>query len=246
MIKLFIFGIDGRMGRVVCRRASELEGFEVVGGFDKMHDMDFKVFTSVDKIDVGYDVIIDFSNPTSLAQLEKLSDKNKAPIVLATTGYTPQELARIKVLSKKVPVFLSGNMSWGIRVMQKIVELASKNLFDNFDVEIIEKHHNQKVDAPSGTAKMLAEAVAAGIGKKPDFIYGRKGTAAKRQSGEVCLHSVRGGTVVGEHEVSFYGNDESITITHTALSRTIFADGALRAAKFLLGRPAGLYCMKDM
>jgi len=246
MLKVFIFGIDGKMGRVLCCRAGMLDGFEVVGGFDKIHDMDFKVFTTVESVNIDYDVIIDFSNAASIDTIEKLVAKRKTPVVLATTGYSDVQLTKIKKMAKLVPIFMSGNMSWGIRVMQKIVELASQNLFDSFDVEIIEKHHNQKVDAPSGTAKMLADSVAIGSNKKPNFIYGRKGGDAKRTQNEICLHSVRGGTVVGEHDVSFYGPDETITISHTALSRNIFADGALRAAKFIHKKKPNLYCMKDM
>ena len=252
MIKLFIVGIDGKMGRTVCKRVSELEGFEVAGGYDVIPDMDFKVFTEVKNVDVDFDAVIDFSRPESLDTVIALSGKYPRPVVLATTGYTEPQLAKIRALAKKIPVFLSGNMSWGIHVMQKLVTEAVKNLWDSFDVEIIEKHHNQKVDAPSGTAKMLAETVNAAAGSckgaqhTPAFLYGRGGIAAKRKNGEVTIHAVRGGTVVGEHEILFAGNDELISISHSALSRTIFADGAIRAAKFLLDKKAGLYEMKDM
>jgi len=255
MTKLFIVGIGGKMGQAVCKRASGLETFEVVGGLDVMPDMDFKVFMHAKDVNVDYDVIIDFSNPKCLDSIIELTKKNPRPVILATTGYDKKGLDKIGTLAKKVPVFMSGNMSWGIFVMQKLVSEAVKNLWDSFDVEIIEKHHNQKLDAPSGTAKMLADTICQTVGidggcprtnDKPNLVYGREGMRAKRNPCDVTIHAVRGGTVVGEHEVNFYGNDEVITLSHTALSRTIFADGALRAAQFLTDKPCGLYHMKDM
>ena len=245
MIKLFIIGIDGKMGRAVCTAASDINDIELVGGYDTMPDMDFKVFTTVESVNVEYDVIIDFSRPETLDTAIKLT-KGKVPIVLATTGYNDSELKKIEALSKKVPVFLSGNMSWGVFVLQKLVSDATKMLWGDFDVEIIEKHHNQKVDAPSGTANMIANSVKEAANTKPNFIYGREGANAKRNTDDVAIHAVRGGTVVGEHEVTFYGKDETITISHSALSRNIFATGALKAAKFLVGKKPRLYAMKDM
>jgi len=256
MIKIFIIGIDGKMGRAVCRACSETNDFELVGGLDTMPDMDFKVFTNVDDVDVEYDVIIDFSRPETLSQCISLT-KGKIPVVLATTGYNKIDIKKIEILSKKVPVFMSGNMSWGVFVLQKLVNDATKLLYGDFDIEIIEKHHNQKVDAPSGTANMLADSISEAVKLQrdtqcalpptmPNYIYGREGTNAKRKSDEVAIHAVRGGTVVGEHEVSFYGKDEVITISHSALSRNIFATGALKAGKFLIGKKPGLYSMKDM
>jgi len=246
MLKLFIIGIDGKMGRAVCRAASDTTDIELVGGFDTLPDIDFKVFTSVESVNVDYDVIIDFSRPETLDTAIKLT-KNKIPIVLATTGYSESELKKIEQLSKKVPVFLSGNMSWGVFVLQKLVADATKMLWGDSDIEIIEKHHNQKVDAPSGTANMIAHSIKnAATGSKPNFVYGREGANAKRRPNEVAIHAVRGGTVVGEHEVNFYCADEVITISHSALSRNIFATGAIKAARFLIGKKSGLYAMADM
>ena len=253
-IKIFIVGIDGKMGRTVCSRAEFFDGFCVAGGFDTIPDMDFKVFTDVKSVDIDYDVVVDFSRPESLETIIALTAKSPRPVVLATTGYSDKELVKIKNLAKKIPVFMSGNMSWGIHVMQKLVSEAVKNLWDSFDVEIIEKHHNQKVDAPSGTAKMIAETVKASAttcrgcaqDQPPVLKYGREGVDARRIAGDVTLHAVRGGTIVGEHEVIFAGDDEIITITHSALSRTIFADGVLRAAKFLISKAPNLYTMQDM
>ncbi len=246
MIKLFIVGIDGKMGRMVCKRVSEIDGFEIVGGFDRIPDMDFKIFTSVSEIDVDFDVLIDFSRPETLDAIIGITERFRRPCVLATTGYGEKELHKVNALAKSVPVFLSGNMSLGIFVMRKLVEDAARRLWDACDTEIIEKHHNQKADAPSGTANMLADTVQAAVNGQAKLLYGRSGADCKRQTGEVTVHSVRGGTIVGEHDVIFAGNDETITVSHTALSRIIFADGALRAAKFLTGKPAGLYDMKDL
>ena len=245
-VKIFIVGIDGKMGHMLCKRIAELDGFEVAGGYDLIPDMNYKIFTNVKDIDAEFDAVIDFSRPETIDTVTVIADKFKCPTVLATTGYNEKQFGKIHALSKKVPVFLSGNMSVGIHMMRKLVTEAVKNLWDSFDVEIIEKHHNQKVDAPSGTAKMLADTVKLAATTPANFLYGRDGNQAKRNPGDVTVHAVRGGTIVGEHEVLFAGNDELITITHTALSRAIFADGAIRAAKFLLGKPAGLYEMKDM
>ncbi|MCL2062246.1 MAG: 4-hydroxy-tetrahydrodipicolinate reductase [Firmicutes bacterium] len=246
MIKLFLVGIDGKMGRTICKRVSEIDGFEIAGGFDKIPDMDYKVFTDIKHIDAPFDAVIDFSRPETLDAVIKIADKFKKPTVIATTGYSDKDLARIRELSKKIPVFLSGNMSVGIHMMRRLVQEAAQKLWGEFDIEIIEKHHNQKIDAPSGTAKMLGQTVQDAVGGKAKFIYGREGADAKRQSDEVAVHTVRGGTIVGEHEVIFAGNDEVITVSHAALSRAIFADGAIKAAGFLLNKPAGLYEMKDM
>ncbi|MCL2797723.1 MAG: 4-hydroxy-tetrahydrodipicolinate reductase [Firmicutes bacterium] len=246
MIKLFIVGIDGKMGRTVCRRVAEQEGFEVAGGFDIIPDMDFKVFTNVDDINVDFDAVVDFSRPESIDTVAAIAEKFMCPAVIATTGHNEQQLTKIRALAKKVPVFLSGNMSVGIHVMRKLVAEAVKNLWGGFDVEIIEKHHNQKTDAPSGTAKMLAETINAAADGKANFLYGRDPQSQKRKRGDVAIHAVRGGTIVGEHEVIFAGADETITVSHTALSRAIFADGAIRAAQFLLGKKPGFYEMKDM
>jgi len=262
MVKLFIVGIDGKMGRTVCRRVAETEGFEVAGGFDVIPDMDFKVFTSADDINVEFDALVDFSRAESIDAVAAIAERFHRPVVIATTGHTEAQLNKIRALSEKVPVFLSGNMSIGIHVMRKLVSEAVAHLWDGFDLEIIERHHNQKADAPSGTAKMLAETIQVaansisgrnrgdGLTDSQDgaanFLYGRGPQSPKRKKGDVCIHAVRGGTIVGEHEVIFAGADETITISHTALSRAIFADGAIRAAKFLLGKSPGLYEMKDL
>lgn len=246
MIKLFLIGINGKMGKMICERANELSGYEIVGGFDMQTNSTYKVFDKVEDINVKFDAIIDFSRVETLDSVIAIATKFACPVVIATTGYDSEGVAKINSLAKKVPVFLSGNMSVGINLIEQLIKTATEKLFGDFDVEIIEKHHNQKVDSPSGTAKMLANAVKEGTKNKIDFIYGREGNDTKRKPNEVCIHAVRGGTIVGEHEAIFAGNDEIITITHSASSRKIFADGSMQASKFLIGKKPGIYNMKDM
>jgi len=246
MIKIFIFGYSGKMGQAVLECANKTDHFKVVGGFDLVENKANNVFNSVDKISVSYDAIIDFSNPKSLNTIVQLASRKPCPIVLATTGYTAEQQKQIDILSKRMPIFLSGNMSWGVFVMQRLVTEAVNKMWDCADIEIIEKHHNQKLDAPSGTALMLANTVNEAAKESPNFLYGRQGLDAKRNKNDVTIHAVRGGSVVGEHEVSFYSDDEIISIKHTALSRKIFASGALKATKFLTAKKSGLFSMKNM
>lgn len=243
MLKIFLFGSGGKMGRAV-REAAAMTNVEIVGGFDLSLDGDITTYNSVDKIPNDFDVIIDFSRPALLGDIIKLSDKYRKPVVIATTGYTEEDTAKIEQLSTRTAVLKSGNMSLGVNMLLSLVEQAAKSLGNDFDVEIIEKHHNQKLDAPSGTAVMLADKV---LSSKPDsrIVYGRRGDEI-RKAGDVGMHSVRGGTIVGEHEVIFAGNDEVVTLSHMALSRKIFASGALKAAAYLKDKQPGLYTMKDV
>jgi 4-hydroxy-tetrahydrodipicolinate reductase len=246
MVKIFISGISGKMGRAVIDCAAAFKNVEIAGGFDAVKHADFPTFSDPQRVNVPFDVIIDFSRPETLGSLAVLCKKFKRPVVLATTGYGADALIKIDALSKEVPVFISGNMSVGINVALGLVSRAAQSLWGAWDAEITETHHNQKVEAPSGTAKMFADAISAAANDKAEFIYGRSGSNAKRGKNEVGVHSLRGGTVVGEHEISFFGNDEIITIKHVALSRKIFADGALKAALFLADKPAGKYGMKEL
>ncbi len=246
MISLFLVGIDGKMGRMVSKRAAELGNFKIVGGFDKVSDANRNVFNSVKDINVDFDCVIDFSRPEAVITTVEIARKFLKPAVIATTGLSDAQTAAVTELSKEVPVFLSGNMSVGVHVLRSLVAEAVKKLFGSFDVEIIERHHNEKQDAPSGTAKMLENTIGEASDNKANFLYGRYGGDCKRVKNDVTVHSVRGGTIVGEHEVIFAGNDEIIEIKHTALSRIIFADGALKAAEFLQGKKSGLYQMKDI
>ncbi len=243
-IKVFIVGISGKVGKMLCSRANE-NGAQVVGGIDLVKADGYPTFTSAEQVDTAMDVIIDFSRPETLDDVVYLAKKFNAPVVSATTGLTKEQNQKLNALAKKIPVVQSGNMSVGVNVMNKLVKLATELLGESYDVEIIEKHHNQKVDAPSGTAMMLARSVSDGKKSEPNFVYGREGIS-KRNENDVTIHAVRGGTIVGEHDVLFCGNDEIVTISHTALSRKIFVDGAFRAAKFLVNASPALYSMNDV
>lgn len=245
MTKIFIFGISGKMGRALLSRAKELN-CEITGGFDVVPHESVPTFTDVKKVNVQFDAVIDFSRPETLDSVIALAKERHCPAVLCTTGYDEKANEKIKALSKSVPVFKSGNMSVGMNVLISLAEQATKLLWDSSDVEIIEAHHNKKVDAPSGTAKMIADAVNKTADNQANFVYSRYGTDCKRKKGDVGISAIRGGTIVGEHEVMFCLNDEIVTIKHSALSRNIFADGALRAAQFLLDKSPAMYDMRDM
>ena len=243
MTKIFLFGIGGRMGNMIVDCAKSNSNVEVVGGFDKVAHATVPTFTSIDDIDCNFDVIVDFSLPVLLDSVISLAKKSGKGVVSATTGYTDEQIKQLEDLSTIVPVLRSGNMSTGVNLLLDLVEKATKVLADSFDIEIIEKHHNQKIDAPSGTAKMLADSVKK-VKTDARYLYGREG-ASKREKNDVTIHAVRGGTIVGEHDVIFAGNDEIITISHTALSRKIFANGAIRAAEFIKNQKSGLFTMKN-
>ena len=219
---------------------------ELVAGISpKHHDVDgFNTYSSFADVKEDSDVVIDFSNPLALDGILEYCLKTKTPVVLATTGYNDEEMEKIYEAAKQIPVFLSFNMSLGVNILLKLVKEAAKNLA-NFDIEIIEKHHNKKVDSPSGTAVMIANAVKE-IREQSEFIYGRHGRTGKRQQNEVGIHAVRGGTIVGEHSAIFAGNDEILEINHSARSKNVFAEGAIAAAKYLVNQKPGFYNMDDM
>ena len=191
------------------------------------------------------DVIIDFSHFSRLDTLLDYSNENKIPLVIATTGYSDEILEKINEVSKNIPILLSSNMSLGVNLMQDILEKIVPILYGSYDIEVIEKHHNKKVDSPSGTAKTILEVIKGACPNNMVEEYGREGIK-KREENEIGVHVVRGGTIVGEHSVLFCGNDEIIEIKHTALSKKIFAKGAIEASKFLANKPAGLYKMQDI
>ncbi len=240
MKRAFIFGIDGKMGKMLVESAESC-GFVVSGGYDVAEDAARNVFNDFHKVDVDFDVIIDFSrpHPDVLKAITALATSKQAPAVIATTGFCAQGLKEIDELAKIVPVFRSANMSLGIAAAKAAALAAKAVLGDAFDIEIVEKHHNRKVDSPSGTALLLADALA----PREKQVINRVG---KRNRGELGITSVRGGGVVGEHEIGFYGEDETLTVTHTAMSRKLFAAGAFKAAEFLIGKAPGLYNMDDL
>ena len=246
-MKAIINGYSGTMGQVLTKCILADEEVELVAGVSPVHhdaNDQFSTYSSFAEVKEEADVVIDFSNPLALDGILEYSLNTKTPVVLATTGYNDEEMAKIHEAAKQIPIFLSFNMSLGVNILLKLVKEAAKNLA-GFDIEIIEKHHNKKVDSPSGTAVMIANAVKE-VREQSEFIYGRHGRTGKRQQNEVGIHAVRGGTIVGEHSAIFAGNDEILEINHSARSKNVFAEGAIAAAKYLVNQEAGFYNMDDM
>ena len=248
MINIALFGCNGRMGQVISGILNSDEAARVSFGFDINTEKknSFPVYDSIDDIKEDADVVIDFSHPALLSDIIKYWKKTKTPAVIATTGLSEAQLSDIDDLSKEVAVFRSANMSLGINLLINLVKKAAPLLEGKFDVEIVEKHHNLKIDAPSGTALMLADAISDVVCDKPEYVYDRHSVRKKRSKAEIGIHSVRGGTIVGEHEVIFAGNDEIVELKHTATSKGVFAEGAVKAAKFLVGKEAGMYNMQNL
>ena len=250
MINIILSGCGGRMGQAIVRAAAEHTDCRIVAGVDMNVTAvagvcSFPVYQTISEFPGKADVIVDFSHHTALPSLLSYATSTSTPIVVATTGHTDEERALLTTASETVAVFSSGNMSIGINLLIELAKNASKTLGLSFDVEIVEKHHNQKLDAPSGTALMIADAIGT-TREETEYVYDRHSVRQKRDPKEIGIHSVRGGTIVGEHEVIFAGNNEIISLTHTATSREIFAAGALRAATYLAKKPAGLYDMSDL
>ena len=246
-MKAIINGYSGTMGQVLTKCILADEEVELVAGVSPVHhdaNDQFSTYSSFAEVKEEADVVIDFSNPLALDGILEYCLNTKTPVVLATTGYNDEEMAKIHEAAKQIPIFLSFNMSLGVNILLKLVKEAAKNLA-GFDIEIIEKHHNKKVDSPSGTAVMIANAVKE-VREQSEFIYGRHGRTGKRQQNEVGIHAVRGGTIVGEHSAIFAGNDEILEINHSARSKNVFAEGAIAAAKYLVNQEAGFYNMDDM
>lgn len=246
-LKVIISGAAGRMGRYVAECITAGCAVTVAAGVDKSKfDSDFPLYTSISDVKENADVIIDFSNTSALDGLLKYAVQKNVALVLATTGYTEEQIAEIKTAAEKIPVFFSFNMSLGINLVCSLVKQAAAVLGKSFNVEIIEKHHNQKLDAPSGTAIMLADAVNGVFNGDMVYEYDRHSKRVKRPENEIGIHSVRGGTIVGEHDIIFAGNNETVTISHSAASRSIFATGAVNAAKFIVNKEPKLYDMNDL
>ncbi len=247
MTKIILSGCFGRMGKTLQEMIAINDNLEVVAGVDiALQNASFPIYQNIANVSENADVIIDFSNPSSLGALLAFAKDTKTPLVLATTGYSEEQIKEIKETANIVPVFFSFNMSLGVNLILGLAKKATEILGDGFDIEIIEKHHNQKVDAPSGTAIMIANAIDEVKGNSV-YEYDRHSKRQKRASNEIGIHSVRGGTIVGEHEVIFAGEDEIVSIKHLATSRKIFATGALKAAIYLSKiKTAGLYNMNDL
>lgn len=247
MYNVILVGSGGKMGKFVANGVSKEDTLNIVCGVDKFNNGEsFPVFSTFDEINVKADLIIDFSNPSLLDGMLNFAIKNKIALVIATTGYSEEQIEKIKEASEVIPVFFTFNMSLGVNLICSLAKKAASILGDGFDIEIIEKHHNQKLDAPSGTAIMLANAVNEVFDDKMNYEYDRHSKRQKRTKNEIGIHSVRGGTIVGEHDVIFAGHDEVITVSHSAYSREVFATGAIKAAKFIANKPAGLYDMNSI
>lgn len=249
MINILLSGCNGKMGQVITRLSENFDGLKIAAGFDINNNLNnpYPVFTSLNDVDVAADAIIDFSNPKAFNGLVEFAQERRIPIVVATTGLSTEQTEMLKSqVSKRIPVFFSANMSLGVNLLMDLVKKAAKVLEGQFDIEIVEKHHNQKIDAPSGTALAIADAINDALDEKCEYMYDRHSRRKKRGKQEIGIHAVRGGTIVGDHSVIFAGNDEIIEINHIAMSKEIFAVGALKASKFIASRKPGLYSMKDL
>lgn len=248
MTKILICGSSGKMGKAVFEATERDENVQILCGVDAFskNELSFTEYKSFDEVKEIPDVVVDFSHPVNLDSLIDFCTKNTIPAVICTTGYSQEEIEKIHKLSESVPVFYSGNMSLGVNLLIELSKKATAVFGSAFDIEIVEKHHNQKIDAPSGTALMIADAISTVMDEEPQYVYDRHSYRAKRKQNEIGIHAVRGGTIVGEHSVIFAGNDEVLTITHQAQSKSLFATGAVSAAKFVCGKEPKMYNMSDM
>ena len=249
MPNIIISGCNGRMGQAVTAICNSDEKLHIVAGFDQnpVKQNEYPVYADPMEFGGKADVLIDFSLPTALGSLLQYGIDTKTPLVLCTTGYSPEDEAQIAKAAREIPIFKSGNMSLGINLLADLIKKAIQILGSDYDIEIVERHHSQKLDAPSGTAFMLADAAKEALPFDPDYIYERQSRREPRGPREIGISAVRGGTIVGEHEVIFAGLDEVIELKHTALSRNVFANGAVRAAKYLSNiTTPGLYNMNHI
>ncbi len=247
MLEVMVNGCSGKMGQIVCDLIEQNENFVLKCGFDKnvTGEFAFPVFDNIENIIEKPDVIIDFSVPTATFKILEYAAFNHVPIVIATTGFTVDEEKIIEEYSKQIPIFKSANMSYDIMIMKKLVQWLAPLLKDT-NIEITETHHNRKIDSPSGTAQMLADSINSSLGNNLYCEYNRHDKRKKRDKNEIGMNSIRGGNIVGEHVVQFFGEFETFELKHTTYSRNVFAEGALKAANFLVRQLNGLYSMEDM
>lgn len=247
MLEVMVNGCYGKMGQIVCDLIEQNENLVLKCGFDKniTGEFAFPVYDKIENIVEKPDVIIDFSIPVATLTILQYAVSNHVPIVIATTGFTNEEELIIKEASKKIPIFKSANMSYDIMIMKKLVQWLAP-LLKNTDIEITETHHNRKIDSPSGTAQMLADSINKSLGNSLYYEYNRHDKHEKRNKNEIGINSIRGGNIVGEHTVQFFGEYETFEIKHTSYSRNLFAEGALKATDFIVTKSNGLYNMEDM
>lgn len=248
MLRILLNGCGGRMGRVISALTTDMKDVEVTAGCDKFPpaDMSFPVYKEISKCKEAVDAVIDFSHPSAFTDVIEYCLANKTALVMATTGLSEAQVDALENISSQIAVFYSANMSMGINLLIELAKTAANFTEGLFDIEIIEKHHNKKLDAPSGTALAIADGINSALEKPKTTVYDRTGYRKERSSGEMGIHAIRGGTIVGEHTVLLAGRDEVIEIKHEAMSRDIFASGAIKAALFIKDKPAGLYSMQDI
>lgn len=247
MIKVLINGCNGKMGQEVAKEIKLTQDIEVLCGVDRIDtgDNNFPVFTNINDINLIPDVIIDFSIPEATFKILEFAQKHKISTVIATTGLSENQISKLEEYSKEFPIFRSSNMSYEINLMANLVAQLAKKLSDS-DIEIIETHHNRKIDSPSGTALILADSINKALDNKMSYEYDRHSKREKRSKTEIGIHSIRGGNEVGKHSVIFFGNNESFEITHNVNSRAVFANGAIKAALFIVHKDNGLYNMNNL
>ncbi len=246
-VRIFLNGCNGRMGRVITDICSQEQGVSIVAGADANGvPSSFPVYSTATDCKEDFDVIIDFSHVLALPSVIKLAEQKNKPLVMCTTGLSEDDKKALTVLSEKSAVFYSANMSLGVNVLISLVKKAADILYPGFDIEIVEAHHNQKLDAPSGTALMIADAINETLDNSMEYIYDRHDVRRKRDPKELGLHAIRGGSIVGDHSVIFAGPEEVLTVSHSAQTRNVFARGAVAAARFMCGKSAGMYSMKDL
>lgn len=248
MLKILLCGSEGKMGAAVKRSALKNENISIAACVDSRLTTDASKgeFAQFSDVTGKFDCIIDFSHPSVTDSELDYAIKTKTPLVLCTTGLSEEQIKRVNEAADKIPVFFSANMSLGVNLILSLCQKAAEILSDDFDIEIIEKHHNEKVDAPSGTALMIANAINEACQNKYHYVYDRQSVRQKRDSREIGIHAVRGGNIVGEHEIIFAGHDECVSIKHSATSKEVFAVGAVNAALFVSDKAPGMYSMKDM
>ena len=247
-MNIILSGCLGRLGRAITALVSDMEDIQIAAGGDinENPSSPFPIFGSFGELPRSGDVIVDFSSPVITADLLAFAGANKIPVVLSTTGHSAEQLAMIEEAAKQIPIFASYNMSLGINLLCELAKTAARVLGGSFDIEVVEEHHNQKVDAPSGTAIMLANALSDGLDYEPEYTYNRHEVRRKRGRKEIGMHSIRGGTIIGEHEIIFAGHDEVVRFSHSIMSKDVFALGALDAARFIVKQGPGKYTMKDL
>lgn len=247
MTKILLNGCSGKMGKMVAECTKQFKDLTIVAGIDKFKaDLEFPIFSSTEEVNIDYDVLLDFSRADALKDLLELTEKTKKPLVLCSTGFSAEDLALIDEKSKTLPLFRSANMSLGINLINSLLKKVAPLLYGNYDIEIVEKHHNQKVDSPSGTAILLADTIKDSLPDEMQYVNGREGHK-KRETNEIGIHAVRGGSIVGDHDVIFAGTGEVIELSHKAISREVFAVGALKACEYMskITKP-GLYNMDNV